>query len=168
MRLFTILGVILLVVGVGLAVASMLPAGGSFWDEFRNQGAGIAALTLIPMGLVFTVIGVWFGRLTAGRQRLLREGIAGQATILSIGGGRMVVNNINYLMTFQLMVSVPGRQPYQVEHRQLVPIFAIASIPVGSTVSVLVDREDPTKLTLDLAGEAVTMRQAAGSLASTP
>lgn len=161
MRLFTILGVIFLVVGIGLAAVPFLPGSGGFWDEFRNEGAGIAALTLIPMGIIFTIVGVYLGRLTAGRKRLLREGIAGQATILSLDGGNMVVNNIHYLMTFRLLVTVPGRAPYQVEHKQLVPIFSIASLPIGGTVPVMVDAQDPQKLTIDLAGEAAAMRHAA-------
>jgi hypothetical protein len=160
MRLFTILGVIFLVLGVGLAVVAMMPGGGSFWDEFRNEGAFIAALTFIPMGIIFTAIGVYFGRLTAGRKRLLREGIPGQATILSLSGGTMVVNNINYLITFRLRVVLPGRAPYDTDHRQLVPIFSLASLPVGATVPVMVDPADQTRLTIDLAGEAAGMRQA--------
>ena len=167
MRLFTILGVIFLVLGVGLAVLAALPGSGSFWDEFRNEGAGIAALTFIPMGIIFTVIGVWFGRLTAGRRRLLQEGLPGQATILSLSGGNMVVNNINYLITFRLRVTVPGRPPYDVDHRQLVPIFALASLPVGATVAVMVDPRDQTKLTIDLAGEAAGMRQMAAAAVPT-
>lgn len=161
MRLFTILGVIFLVVGIGLAAVPLLPSSGGFWDEFRDQGAFITALTFIPMGIIFTVIGVSFGRLTAGRKRLLREGIPGQATILSLDGGNLVVNNINYMITFQLRVAVPGKAPYDVSHRQLVPIFALASLPVGSVVPVMVDPRDPSKLTIDLAGEATALRQAA-------
>ncbi|MEZ4595644.1 MAG: hypothetical protein R3C32_01745 [Chloroflexota bacterium] len=157
--MFTILGIAFLIIGIGLALVPMLPASGSFWDEFRNEGAGIAGITFIPIGIVFTALGLFFGRLTAGRRRLLREGIPGQATILSIEGGNMVINNINYLMTFQLLVSIPGRQPYQVEHKQLVPIFAIASLPIGASVPVMVDRANPDKLTIDLAGEASAMRR---------
>lgn len=160
MRLFTILGVAFLVIGIGLAAVPFLPGGGGFWGEFRDQGAGIASLTFIPMGIIFTAIGLYFGRLTAGRKRLLREGIPGQATILSLDGGNMVVNNIHYLMTFRLLVHLPGRQPYQVEHKQLVPIFSIASLPIGGTVPVMVDPKDPQKLTMDLAGEGAAMRQA--------
>ncbi|MFN8521261.1 MAG: hypothetical protein U0667_18190 [Chloroflexota bacterium] len=167
MRVFTILGVLFLVLGVGLLVMSAMPAGGSM-GGFGAMGAGIAALTFIPMGIVFTVIGVAFGRLSAGRNRLLREGIPGQATILSVSGGNMVVNNVNYLMTFQLSVAMPGRPPYQVRHRQLVPIFAMASLPVGSTVPVMIDPRHPTRLTIDLSGEAVAMRQAATVAAGAP
>lgn len=159
MRLFTILGVVFLVIGIGLAAVPFLPGDDGIWGEFLAEGAGIAALTFIPMGIIFTVIGVYFGRLTAGRKRLLREGIPGQATILSLDGGNLVVNNINYMITFQLRVTVPGRAPYDVSHRQLVPIFSLASLPVGSTVPVMVDPRDPTKLTIDLAGESVALRQ---------
>jgi hypothetical protein len=158
MRLFTILGVVFLVLGVGLAAMAMLPGSGLFWDEFRNEGAFIAALTFIPMGIIFTAIGVYFGRLTAGRKRLLREGIPGKATILSLSGGNMVVNNINYMISFRLRVMLPGRAAYAVDHRQLVPIFSLATLPVGATVPVMVDPKDQAKLTIDLAGEAAGMR----------
>ncbi len=161
MRVFTILGVIFLVVGVGLAVFAFLPGDGSVMDSMRVEGMGIAAITFIPMGIVFTAIGVYFGRLTAGRKRLLREGIPGQATILSLEGGNMVINNINYMISFRLRVFLDGRQPYDVDHRQLVPIFALASLPIGATVPVMVDPKDPQKLTMDLANEAAGLRQAA-------
>jgi hypothetical protein len=164
MRVFTLLGVIFLVIGIGLVVVALMPAGGSVLDDVRVEGAGIAALTLVPMGIVFTLIGVSFGRLTATRKRLLREGVPGQATILSVGGGNMVVNNVNYMISFRLRIMLPGRAPYDTDHRQLVPIFALASLPVGGSVPVLVDPRDPTKLTIDLAGEAAGMRQAMAPL----
>jgi hypothetical protein len=65
------------------------------------------------------------------------------------------------MITFQLRVAVPGRPAYDVSHRQLVPIFALASLPVGGVVPVMVDPRDPTRLTMDLAGEAIALRQAA-------
>jgi hypothetical protein len=163
MRVFTILGVIFLVLGIGLAALAFLPGDGSIGDTMRGEGLGIVAITFIPMGIVFTIIGVYVGRLTAGRRRLLREGIPGQATILSLEGGNMVVNNVNYLVTFRLRVSLAGRPPYDVAHRQLVPIFALASLPIGSTVPVMVDPRDPQRLTIDLANEAAGLRQAAAA-----
>ncbi len=164
MRLFTILGVIFLLIGIGLAVFALMPGDGSAAGSVMGEGLGIVALTFIPMGIIFTVIGVYFGRLTAGRKRLLREGIPGQATILSLEGGNMVINNIHYLVSFRLRVMVQGRSPYDVDHRQLVPIFALASLPVGATVPVMVDPKDPAKLTLDLAGEAAGLRLAASPI----
>ena len=161
MRLFTILGVIFLMAGIGLAVVAFLPGDGSAMDAVRVEGMGIAALTFIPMGIIFTAIGVYFGRMSAGRKRLLREGIPGQATILSLEGGNVVINNINHMISFRLRVFLNGRAPYDTDHRQLVPIFALASLPIGATVPVMVDPKDPQRLTIDLAGEAAGVRQAA-------
>ncbi len=62
-------------------------------------------------------------------------------------------------MTFRLRVVLPGRAPYDVDHRQLVPIFALASLPVGATVPVMVDPRSPGTLTIDLGGEAAGTRQ---------
>ena len=59
MRVFTILGVVLTVVGLGLVPSSpaRLTAPG-IDGEVTGMGAGIAALTLLPMGIIFTVVGV--------------------------------------------------------------------------------------------------------------
>jgi hypothetical protein len=168
MRIFTILGVIFLVIGVGLAVFSVLPGEGGIMGEVKTMGAGITSFTLIPMGIIFTAIGLAFGRMEGNRKRLLREGVPGQATILSLSGGNLVVNDINYRITFHLRVLVPGRPPYEVDHSQLVPIFALASFPVGATVPVLVDPANPGKLTIDMSGEAVAARQAATVATAVP
>jgi hypothetical protein len=161
MRLFTVIGVIFLVLGVGLVIVALLPGDGTSEGSMFAEGMGIVALTFIPMGIIFTAIGVSFGRLTAGRQRLLREGIPGQATILSLKGGSLVINNIHHMISFRLRVAVPGRAPYDIDHRQLVPIFALASLPIGATVPVMVDPKDPKRLTIDFAGEAAGLRPAA-------
>ncbi len=111
------------------------------------MGAGIAALTLLPMGIIFTIVGrryVTGHRVPA--QRLLESGIPGQATVLSVSGGNVVVNNINVLLTFRLRVSVPGRPPYEIDHRQLTSMFSMAALQVGATVPVMVDPTDPRRL----------------------
>ncbi len=117
------------------------------------MGAGIAAITLLPMGIIFTIIGVGYSRATGGRRKLLETGIPGQATVLSVSGGNVVVNNINVLLTFRMRVTLPGRAPYEVDHRQLTSMFQMAALQVGATVPVMVDPADPSKLTIDLAGE---------------
>ena len=127
------------------------------------MGAGIAAITLLPMGIIFTLIGVSASRAAGGRRRLLDTGIPGQATVLSVGGGNVVVNNINVLLTFRLRVMLPGRAPYDVDHRQLTSMFQMASLQVGATVPVMIDPADPSKLIIDLAGEG---RAAAAALLS--
>ena len=45
-------------------------------------------------------------------------------------------------------VTVPGREPYQVKHRQLLAQSALARFQPGSTFSVRVDQSDPAKLVI--------------------
>ena len=156
MRVFTIVGVVLTIIGLGLLVVacSTQPVGPA--GMIGGMAAGIAAVTLLPMGIVFTLIGVWTQRLIGGRAAAHRGRIRGQATILSVGGGNVVVNRINVLLTFRLRVALPGRAPYEVQHRQLMSMFAMAALQIGATVPVMVDRTDPNHLTIDVAGEGAS------------
>lgn len=160
MRAFTIVGLVLLVIGLALVWVWLQPHSG-LGGEAEGMGAGIAALTLVPMGIIFTLVGLGFSRASNARKRLLRTGVPGTATILSVDGGSMVVNQINVLLTYELRVSVPGRVPYDVTHRQLTSMFQMASMQVGATVPVMVDPTDPKRLTIDLAGQGSTARQGA-------
>ncbi len=160
MRLFIVLGVAFLAIGVVLVFVALLPHASGVTGEMTGMGAGIVALTLVPMGIVFTIIGVAYARVTAARRRLLASGIPAQATILSVSGGSMVVNNVNVLLTYRLRVMVPGRAPYETDHRQLTPMFQMASLQVGASVPVLVDPTEPQRLTIDLANEAGSLREA--------
>ncbi len=58
MRVFTVVGIVLTILGLGLAIVSCAPHGSSIDGEVTGMGAGIAALTLLPMGIVFTIVGV--------------------------------------------------------------------------------------------------------------
>ena len=125
MRVFTVLGVVFTVIGLGLVIVAFSPSSGGIAGQAVGMGAGIAAITLLPMGIIFTIIGVSYSRATGRRRRLLEMGIPAQAAILSVSGGNVVVNNINVLLTFRLRGSVPGRPAYEVQHRQLVSMFAM-------------------------------------------
>ena len=96
------------------------------------MGAGIAALTLLPMGIIFTVVG---RRYVTGHRVPVsdcsRPVSRARPPILSVSGGNVVVNNINVLLTFRLRVSVPGRPPYELDHRQLTSMFSMAALQVG-------------------------------------
>ena len=58
-----------------------------------------------------------------------------------------MVNNAP-VMELDLQVTVPGKEPYQVKHRQLVALSAIPNFQPGKTFPVHVDQQDPTKLTI--------------------
>ncbi len=79
------------------------------------------------------------------------------ATYLSGTPGMAVVNAINDTGTqinmapvceLDLTVTVPGREPYAVKHRQLIAHAALARFQPGASFSVRVDANDPSKLVI--------------------
>ena len=82
-----------------------------------------------------------------GAAGVYATGVAGNATVTSINDTGTFVNNAP-VMELDLQVSVPGKEPYQVKHRQLVAHSAIPNFQPGKTFPVHVDQQDPTKLTI--------------------
>ena len=78
MRVFTIVGVVLTIIGLGLLVVacSTQPVGPA--GMIGGMAAGIAAVTLLPMGIVFTLIGVWTQRLIGDADDSSRTGSPGR------------------------------------------------------------------------------------------
>ena len=74
-------------------------------------------------------------------------GLQATATVNAIGDTGVVMNGAP-VCELDLTVSVPGREPYQVKHRQLLAHSALARFQPGSTFSVRVDQNDPAKLVI--------------------
>jgi hypothetical protein len=74
-------------------------------------------------------------------------GVAGQATVNGLADTGMVVNSAP-VMELDLTVAVPGRDPYQVKHRQLVAFAAMGNFQPGSSFPVHVDQQDPSKIVI--------------------
>jgi hypothetical protein len=83
----------------------------------------------------------------AGAAGTYASGLAGNATVTSISDTGTMLNNAP-VMELDLQVQVPGRDPYQVKHRQLVALSAIPNFQPGKTFPVHVDNQDPTKLVI--------------------
>ena len=75
------------------------------------------------------------------------SGIAGSATVNGLSETGTQVNNAP-VMELDLTVNVPGREPYQVKHRQLIAYSAIGNFQPGKIFPVHVDASDPTKLVI--------------------
>ena len=73
------------------------------------------------------------------------NGVAGNATVNSISDTGTMINNAP-VMELDLTVTVPGREPYQVKHRQLVSLSAIPNFQPGKMFPVHVDHQDPNKI----------------------
>jgi hypothetical protein len=75
------------------------------------------------------------------------SGIAGNATVNTISDTGTFVSN-QPVMELDLTVTVPGREPYQVKHRQLVAQSAIPNFQPGKMFPVHVDQQDPSKIVI--------------------
>jgi hypothetical protein len=172
LKFFTVLGVIFAIVGAFFLFQAIQPssvAAGSFDVDVTREAAPILALVFLPMGIIFTAVGLLVGRSMGNRQKLIEQGIAGQATVMSAAETGMYVNE-RPMVRLTLNVSVPGRLPYTVEHREVIPFIALGMITPGSTLAVAVDTIDPKKLAIDWSGEtrARAMGPVPGSYGAPP
>jgi hypothetical protein len=75
------------------------------------------------------------------------NGVAGNATVTAIADTGTLINHAP-VMELDLMVNVPGREPYAVKHRQLVALSAIPNFQPGRSFPVHVDQQDPSKIVI--------------------
>jgi hypothetical protein len=85
------------------------------------------------------------GQQRTDAQRLMATGLLGQATVLALRDTGAVVNE-NPRIEFELLVSVDGREPYPVIHRQVVSRLVLANFQPGTSIPVRVDPADPSRV----------------------
>jgi hypothetical protein len=107
-------------------------------------GCGIALLTLLPLTLVFGIVGLVL-RKSAQRAAYLRtHGIQGQARVVGLAPTGMRINGVPQ-MQIQLMVELPGRAPYQAATKMLGAV-----VPVGAQVPVRADPRNPSDVLIEV------------------
>ena len=83
----------------------------------------------------------------AAHTAVYTNGLRGTATVNAISETGIKMNDAP-VCELDLTVVVPGREPYLVKHRQLFAIAALPRYQPGATISVRVDRDDPSKLVI--------------------
>jgi hypothetical protein len=73
--------------------------------------------------------------------------VSGTAIVDGLADTGAVVNN-SPVLELSLTVTVPGREPYKVAHRQLVSHVDLARFQPGSILSVRVSAQDPNQVML--------------------
>lgn len=83
--------------------------------------------------------------LNAERERLMREGVAGVATIVGIREN-VATTTLGCWHELQLEVRLPEYEPYQASRRVALELSTAPHIRVGAEVPVRVDPRDQSKL----------------------
>ena len=117
-------------------------------------GGGIIAITCLItlVTTALTVVLIIVIRRAVGPSRgVLKEGIAGEATIISVRQTGVQVND-QPQVAFELEVRIPGRSPYQAQTKAVIPIINVPQFQPGNVIPVKVDPNKPEKVVFDVYG----------------
>lgn len=119
-----------------------------------GMGGGIIALTcgITLVTTLITIVAIVLIRRAVGPNRgVLKSGIAGEATILSVRQTGVQVND-QPQVAFELEVRVPGRSPYQAQTKAVIPIINVPQFQPGNVIPVKVDPNKPDQVVFDVYG----------------
>lgn len=108
------------------------------------------------VGIVLIVIGLRVRGSSASTDQVLQTGIAGQATITSLTQTGMTLND-QPRIKMDLLVQLPGREPYTAQHAEFVPLILLSRLTSGAPLAVRVDPADPQKVAIDWSGQAMAV-----------
>lgn len=95
---------------------------------------------------------VWFGlrsrRSAADANRIATTGLTGTASITGLTQTGMSLND-QPQVEMELLVSIPGRAPYQARRKEFVPLILLGRLSSGMPLPVKVDPIDPQSLIID-------------------
>jgi uncharacterized Zn finger protein (UPF0148 family) len=98
--------------------------------------------------LTFVIIGITAGKTSKIKKALRTTGIRGSGQIMSLATTGVRVNNRPQLeLTFQ--VQAPGRDPFVIKHREVMPEIRIPQVQPGNVLPVLFSPDDPTLFVID-------------------
>lgn len=145
---FVPLGVLMFLGGlVGVGVTAGGAVGLLDVDPSAFGGLGIAGVTFVLMGVLFFGIGFAMKR-SAERAAWLRvHGISGTGTIQNVQHTGLTINNVPQ-MEFTILVSIPGRAPYQAKAKALMGGVMAARV-AGGQISVRVHPQNPSEIMME-------------------
>lgn len=111
-------------------------------------------IMFVVIGIVTVVIIVFamrWARNLAGvggaQQKVLQNGIPGQAQIVNVEQTSMRVND-NPVVILHLNVQPQAGQPYPVQIRRMIPMFQLMQFQQGAVLPVMIDRENPQNVVI--------------------
>ena len=132
-----LVGLLQLALGAGfvLALGDLPYAGG---------GMMLTGGILFVVGVGLIIAGVIWLRRSADKDRISTTGLAGTGQITGLTQTGMMVNN-QPVVKIEMLITVPGRQPYPASVREVVPLILLGSLGQGA-LPVRVDPARPDKI----------------------
>ena len=98
--------------------------------------------TYILIGVVMLSILIFFVIKSRQQQHILQSGIQGKAKVVAVDDtGRQI--NFKPQLLFTLLVTVPGKDPYEVKHLDAVDYYNLTKAQIGAELNVKVDPNKP-------------------------
>ncbi|OPX59532.1 MAG: hypothetical protein A4E25_01016 [Methanobacterium sp. PtaB.Bin024] len=150
-KLWLITTVPMLLVGVGMIVYGMMVSPEALTDDgyplntflFMMGGAFIVFPLLGALGVYH-----YYKKINDRETFLLNEGIKGEAEILSREQTGTYINE-QPQVRFKLLITTPFDE-YELEHKEIVNLLDMGSIPVGRKIPVMVHPDNPKDIILVL------------------
>jgi hypothetical protein len=134
---------------VVIAVFELVLAAG-FWlilGELPEAGGAMQATAAIlgGVGLVLLIAGLLWMRSAAKKDRISATGVAGTGQIMGLGQTGMTVND-QPQVELDLLVTIPGRSPYRVKVKEIVPLIMLNRLQ--GTLPLRVDPAEPNAVVI--------------------
>lgn len=140
----------LLLVGVGMIVYGMMVSPEALTDDGYplNNFLYIMGVSFI----IFPLIGAfgvyyYYKRINDRETFLINEGIRGEAEILSREQTGTYINE-QPQVKFKLLITTPYDEPYEIEHKEIINLLDMGSIPEGRKVPVVIHPDNPKDILL--------------------
>lgn len=137
-------------IGIGVLELALAAIFGYFGATIPILAFGflLTAAILGVTGLVLILFGLRSRRSAADADRIATIGLAGTATITGLTQTGMSLND-QPQVEMELMVSIPGRAPYQARRKEFVPLILLGRLSSGLPLPVKVDPADPQRLVIE-------------------
>ena len=117
-----------------------------FIDNYSGRKADYTIYIIIFSVLLVTFLFLFFK--SYQQKNILQNGIKGTAKLISVEDTGVQINYKPQLI-LKLLVSIPGKNPYEVTHTDSVDYFNMKQLQPGAELSVMVTSKNPNKLLIN-------------------
>lgn len=139
MNLFSGIGAVVAVVGIGLAAAGAV---------FAGPDLVIVGLSLLIPGAIFFFTGRRIGGFKMLQPRLLQTGVPARGLVKRMWETGVTVND-QPVLGFEVEVVTDRREPYAAQVQQAVPRMLVGAVLPGSVLAIETDPADDTHIAID-------------------